>query len=94
MLKKTSGIDCPARTVHEETLHEVVAAAINQVMTLDEEFFETFRKSLDTALGVNGELDIRQIEDRLADKQRELIALSPHDERYNIVADEIYELRD
>lgn len=94
VLKKTSGIDCPARTVHEETLHETVAAAINQVMTLDEEFFDTFQKSLDTALGVNGELDIRQIEDRLADKQRQLIALSPHDERYNIVADEIYELRD
>lgn len=94
VLKKTSGIDCPARTVHEETLHETVAAAINQVMTLDEEFFDTFQKSLDTALGVNGELDIRQIEDRLADKKRQLIALSPHDERYNIVADEIYELRD
>lgn len=94
VLKKTSGIDCPARTVHEETLHEAVAAAINQVMALEDEFFETFRKSLETALGVNGELDIRQIEDRLADKQRELIALSPHDERYSIVADEIYELRD
>lgn len=94
VLKKTSGIDCPARTVHEEILHEAVASAINQVMTLDEGFFDTFRKSLDTALGVNGELDIRQIEDRLADKQRELIVLSPHDERYNTLADEIYELRD
>ena len=90
MLKKTSGIDCPARTVKEETLQEAVAAAINQVLTLDEEFFETFRKSLDTALGVNGE----EIEEKLADRQRELIALSPRDERYNAVADEIYELRE
>ena len=94
VLKKTSGIDCPARTVHEETLHKAVTAAINRVMTLDDEFFETYKTSLDAALGVNGELDIRQIEDRLADKQRQLIALSPHDERYNTLADEIYELRD
>lgn len=46
VLKKTSGIDCPARTVHEETLHEVVAAAINRVMTLDDEFFDTYKRAL------------------------------------------------
>ncbi len=94
VLKKTSGIDCPARTVHEETLHEAVAAAINQVMTLDDDFFETYRRSLDAALGANCELSIREIEDRLIEKQKELIALSPESERYGIVADEIYQLRD
>lgn len=93
VLKKSSGIDCPARTVHEETLHEAVSTAINRVMTLDDKFFEIFKKSLDTTFGVNGELDIREIEGRLADKQRELISLSPHNERYNTLADEIYELR-
>lgn len=94
VLKKTSGIDCPARTVHEETLHEAVADAINQVMMLDEAFFETFRDSLDTALGGNSELTIREIEEKLTARQRELIALSPEDERYGRVADEIYQLRD
>ena len=93
VLKKSSGIDCPARTVHEETLHEAVSTAINRVMTLDDKFFEIFKKSLDAAIGVNGELDIREIEGRLVDKQRELISLSPHNERYNALANEIYELR-
>ena len=94
VLKKTSGIDCPARTVHEETLHEAVAAAINRVMTLDDEFFETYKKSLDAALGASSELSIREIEDRLIEKQKELITLSPESERYGIVAEEIYQLRD
>ena len=94
VLKKTSGIDCPARTVHEETLHEAVAAAINRVMTLDDELFETYKKSLDATLGANSELSIREIEDRLIEKQKELITLSPESERYGIVAEEIYQLRD
>ena len=94
VLKKTSGIDCPARTVKEEILHEAVADAINQVMMLDDAFFETFRDSLDTALGGNSELTIREIEEKLTARQRELIALSPEDERYGRVADEIYQLRD
>ena len=94
VLKKTNGIDCPARTVHEETLHEAVAAAINRVMTLDDEFFETYKKSLDAALGANSELSIREIEDGLIEKQKELITLSPESERYGIVAEEIYQLRD
>lgn len=94
VLKKTSGIDCPARTVHEETLHEAVAAAINQAMALDDEFLETYKKSLDAAIGANCELSIRDIEERLIEKQKELITLSPESERYGIVADEIYQLRD
>ena len=94
VLKKTSGIDCPARTVHEETLHEVVAEAINRVMELDDEFFETYRQSLDAALGANSELPVREIEDLLKARQKELIALSPEDERYGQVADEIYKLRE
>ena len=61
---------------------------------LDDAFFETFRDSLDTALGGNSELTIREIEEKLTARQRELIALSPEDERYGRVADEIYQLRD
>ena len=94
VLKKTSGIDCPARTVKEEILHEAVASAINQVMVLDDGFFDTFRKSMDAALGGSSELTIREIEEKLTARQRELISLSPDDERYGTVADEIYRLRD
>ena len=63
-------------------------------MPLDDEFFETYKNSLDAALGANSELSIREIEERLIEKQKELIALSPESERYGIVADEIYQLRD
>ena len=73
---------------------EAVAAAINQAMALDDEFFETYKKSLDAALGASSELSIREIEDRLIEKQKELITLSPESERYGIVAEEIYQLRD
>ena len=94
VLKKSSEVDCPARTVHEETLHEAVVAAINQVLALDEMFFENYRKSLDAALGANSELSLREIEELLTEKQRVLVSLSPEDPRYEAVADEIYGLRD
>lgn len=94
VLKKTSGIDCPARTVHEETLHDAVAAAINQILMLDDAFFESYRKSLESALGANSELTLREIGEKLTAKQRELITLSPKDDRYGLVAEEIYQLRE
>ncbi|SFO42487.1 Recombinase zinc beta ribbon domain-containing protein [Eubacterium pyruvativorans] len=94
VLKKSSEVDCPARTLHEETLHEAVVAAINQVLALDETFFENYRKSLDAALGANSELSLREIEELLTEKQRVLVSLSPEDPRYEMVADEIYGLRD
>ena len=94
MLKKSSEVDCPARNLHEETLHEAVVAAINQMLDLDEIFFENYRKSLDAALGANSELSLREIEALLTEKQRVLVSLSPEDPRYEMVADEIYGLRD
>lgn len=94
VLKKSSEVDCPARTLHEETLHEAVVVAINQVLALDETFFENYRKSLDAALGANSELSLREIEELLTEKQRVLVSLSPEDPRYEMVADEIYGLRD
>lgn len=94
VLKKTSGIDCPARTVHEELLHRVIVDAVNEVLTLDDAFFETYRKGMYTALGVSGNLTVQRIEERLIEKQRELISLAPDDPKYNAVADAIYTLRD
>lgn len=93
VLKKSSEVDCTARTLHEESLHEAVVAAINQVLTMDDMFFENYRKSLDAALGANSELSLREIEEKLTEKQRVLISLSPEDPRYETVADDIYELR-
>lgn len=49
---------------------------------------------MDAALGGSSELTIREIEEKLTARQRELISLSPDDERYGTVADEIFRLRD
>ena len=94
VLKKTSGVDCPARTVHEELLHQVVVDAVNEVLALDDAFFETYRKRMYAALGANGNLTVQRIEERLKEKQRKLISLDPDDPKYNAVADAIYTLRD
>ena len=94
VLKKTSEIDCPARTVKEETLHQAVMDAVGRIFQLDQIFFEKYRKSVETAFGANGELEIRQIEEALIEKQKELLTLPPGDARYDLIADEIYELRE
>lgn len=94
VLKKDSKIDCPARTVYEETLHAVVVKAINEVLSLDDSFFENYKKSLETALGANNDLSIEEIDSKLKEKQRELLSLASTDPKYDHVADEIYKLRD
>ena len=94
VLKKTSEIDCPARTVKEETLHHAVMDAVSRIFQLDQAFFEKYRKSVETAFGANGESEIRQIEENLVEKQKELLALPPGDAGYDLIADEIYALRE
>ena len=92
--KKTSGIDCPARTVKEETLYQVVVDAINQVISFDDDFFQTYRKGLETALGANADRKIRDIEANLTERQKQLITLSQDDPGYKEVVDAILDLRE
>jgi len=92
--KKTSGIDCPARTVREEDLHAAVVEAVNRVLGQDDDFFVAYQKSVEAALGLDNTGKIREIDEQLKEKQEKLIALSDNDSDYDAVADEIYALRE
>lgn len=93
VLKKTSGIDCPARTVKEEELHRTVVEAINRVLDQDDDFFVKYQQSVEAALGLDNAGRISEIDAELKKKQAQLLALADSDKDYDSVADEIYDLR-
>lgn len=94
VLKKSSGIDCSARTVKEELLHQVVVDAVNQILEIDESFYTKYRRSLETALGANSDMTVREIDDKLLKAQKELLAKSPHDKECEDLRDMILALRE
>ncbi len=92
--KRNSGIDCPARTVNEELLHEAIVDAINDMLKLSDNFYDRYRQTLIRTLGAGNTADLKQIEAELKEKQHKLIELSEKDPDYDKTVDEIYQLKD
>lgn len=51
--KKTSGIDCPARTISETDLHAAVVMAVNQLIERKDELLPAVKKRLECSTGQN-----------------------------------------
>ena len=92
--KVSRGIECPARTVREEVLHEAVVDAINSMLELSDDFYDKYRQCLINALGEGNSASVVSIDERLKEVQRKLITLNDNDPEYDDVVDEIYRLRE
>lgn len=67
------GPDCPARTVREETLQEVVISAVNEMCSGKDTFLPLLQANIESALGGNSEEAIAAIDDKLVELQKELL---------------------
>ena len=73
--KKSSGIECPARTIRETELHTAVVKAVNQVMERKDELLSEARKRLEEEKKVAGSQVERmaKLDDELENLQRQLL---------------------
>ncbi|MCD8325973.1 MAG: hypothetical protein LUC90_04615 [Lachnospiraceae bacterium] len=93
MTKKTSGIDCPARTVREEDLQAAVVKAINDVFSGRDTIIPILKENIEKVIGSGNTDKIEEVEAELADLQKELLKKANARQAYDDTADRIEELR-
>lgn len=94
VLKKSSGIDCPARTVREEELQRAVVTAINDVWSRRENVLPVLKTNIQSVIaGDNDEL-LAEVDSAIRKKQTELLQVGLDDRMVEQIGDEIMLLRD
>ncbi len=93
MKKKTSGIECPARTVREEDLQAVVVKAINDIFAGRDTIIPVLKENIEKVIGSGNASKVEEVEAELADLQKELLKKANARQSYDDIADRIEELR-
>ena len=88
------GQDCPARTVKEETLQEVVVKAVNEMVGEQDTFLPLLQTNIESALGWSRGEAIAAIDEKLVELQKELLQQANAKKDYEPIADEIDRLRE
>ena len=84
---------CPARTLKEENLHQAVVDALNQVIGNKGDYLMALEENIQKVLGDVSDEKIEAIDDELHDMQKELLKAASHQESYDEVVEQIFELR-
>lgn len=85
---------CEAPTIPEFELQEATVNAINQIVSCPKTVLETLLENAETVIADDNSIELEQINDALAAKQKELVKLAHAKKDYSKLADEIDELRE
>ena len=92
--KKDTEINCPARTVTEADLHEVVVRAVNEVFTRQEELLPPLRASIARALERNNNEPVADLDARIAGLEQEILKRNRARQDYDDLGREVIRLRE
>jgi len=94
VLKKSSGIDCPARTIHEEDLQAAVVTAVNDAWARKDIVLPALKANVQSV--VDGDTDERlaAVDKALRDKQAELLEAGKDQAKIDEIGDSIVALRE
>ena len=73
VLKKSSGIDCPARTVWEDKLHDAIVTAVNDAYAQRHTVIPILKENIKAVINDDLEEKIIIIDKRLEVLQKQLI---------------------
>lgn len=91
-LEKGSGCESP--TITEDTLHQSIIRAINQVIGEKDDFLEVLRRNTVEVINEWQDTEIKSIDAKLEELQKELLRLVGLKGEYLDVAEEILSVRD
>lgn len=94
VLKKSSGIDCPARTVDEKTLHETIIIAVNDAYAQKHKVIPLLKRNIEAVINDDLEEKIKAIDENLADLQKHLISVSGDELAVEKLGAQIVDLRE
>ena len=94
VLKKSSGIDCPARTIKEECLQAAVVTAVNDAWSRKEIILPQLRENIRSVLEEDTDARISEVDAAVKQKQAELLDAGRDQERIDAIGDAIMDLRE
>ena len=94
VLKKSSGIDCPARTIHEEDLQAAVVTAINDAWSRKDAVIPLLQENIREVLESDTEERLAKVDAAIKEKQAELLDAGKDQKRIDEIGDAIITLRE
>lgn len=94
VLKKSSGIDCPARTIHEEVLQAAVVTAVNDAWSRKDVILPELRANIRAVLEEETDAKLAEIDAAVKQKQTELLDAGKDQSKIDEIGDEIMTLRE
>lgn len=94
VLKKSSGIDCPARTIHEEVLQAAVVTAVNDVWSRKDSILPELRENIRSVLEEDTDAQLAEIDATVKEKQTELLDAGKDQSKIDEIGDAIMTLRE
>lgn len=92
--KKKSGIDCPARTVHEEVIQAAVVTAINDAWSRKDEILPQLKENIRAVLQEDTDAKIAEIDTAVKEKQEELLKVGKDENKIAEIGETIMKLRE
>ena len=94
VLKKSSGIDCPARTIHEEVLQAAVVTAVNDAWSRKNAILPELRENIREVLEEDTDSQLGDIDAAIKQKQVELLDAGKDQTKIDEIGDVIMKLRE
>ena len=94
VLKKSSGIDCPARTIHEEVLQAAVVSAVNDAWSRKDAILPELRENIRSVLQEDTDVKLAEIDAEIKQKQTELLDAGKDQNKIDEIGDAIMTLRE
>lgn len=94
VLKKSSGIDCPARTIHEEVLQAAVVTAVNDAWSRKDAILPELRENIRSVLEEDTDAKLVEIDEQVKQKQTELLDAGKDQSKIDEIGDVIMTLRE
>jgi hypothetical protein len=85
---------CTSRTIKEDWLKDITVRAFNQILTGKDEFLHQLQENMVQAIRESDPSTAESIQARLDELQKELITKANCKEDYDVIADEIFRLRE
>lgn len=94
VLKKSSGIDCSARTIHEEDLQAAVVTAVNDAWSRKDAILPELRENIRSVLQEDTDAKLAEIDAEVNQKQAELLDAGKDQNKIDEIAEAIMTLRE
>ncbi len=94
VLKKSSGIDCPARTIHEEDLQAAIVTAVNDAWARKDSVLPLLKQNMISVTRGSIEAQLEEVDSEIRRKQQELLDAGSDQKKINEIGDAIVEFRE